>query len=348
MAPAVQAVAPAARAAAASPAQGAIAEPPSEPRVVPAVAATAADVAKERLPTAEPATAAEASHAEPNVVEARDNAPSPAPERARPALDGTTPELGPHSLVPSHVDPETGLETATFRPRRVWHLLLAAAAVLAVAGTWLGLRSHGAQPRIVAATSSVAPHAPARATTAPAPPIPPPPPSVVDSSAAAVPAPTASSGLAASFASAMSGKTDAVSVTVHLSPAGASLFRHGERLGADEVTVDVPRGTKVTLVAQLDGYLPRAVVLDSSSKHVNVVLARPSVKAARAAAPADDAPTSTAAFNPSDTTPPANSATSPTPAASPSTAPSSTTKPAAPAATGSSRHWDPSDDLSPL
>ncbi|HVJ21207.1 MAG TPA: hypothetical protein VM686_37605, partial [Polyangiaceae bacterium] len=80
--------------------------------------------------------------------------------------------------------------------------------------------------------------------------------------------------LADSFKTALSETADTIAVTVHISPSDAAVFKDRQRLGQGEVTVNVARGTKITLVAQLDGHTPRTLVLDGSYNSVNIVLSR--------------------------------------------------------------------------
>jgi hypothetical protein len=95
-----------------------------------------------------------------------------------------------------------------------------------------------------------------------------------------------SSGLADSFKAALSNTPDAVSVAVHVSPPNANVFKYGQQIGTGDVTVNVVPGTKTTLVARLDGYLPRTVVIDGTSKSVNIALRRPEASRATVAQPA--------------------------------------------------------------
>jgi hypothetical protein len=84
----------------------------------------------------------------------------------------------------------------------------------------------------------------------------------------------ASPGLADSFKAALSDTPNATQVTVRVSPSDASVFKHGRHLGKGVVTLDLAPRTRTTLVAQLDGYTPRTVVLDGSNTSVNIVLNR--------------------------------------------------------------------------
>jgi hypothetical protein len=118
--------------------------------------------------------------------------------------------------------------------------------------------------------------------------------------ATAAPAPSSAPAAVAEPAkSTVSASSNTVSVTVHVSPPGAAVFKYGERLGAGEVSVDVVRGTKLTLVAQLRGYLPRTFVIDGTNNSVNIVLRAPESAPARAAESSEGASKSVAGDTPS-------------------------------------------------
>jgi hypothetical protein len=272
-----------------------------------------------------------------NAVSALEAAVSP------PSLPRDWPEAGTDTLRPSHVDPSPAFSAEavqSFRPRPPWKALLAAAIVALAGAIALAVRSGNSEPPPIAASPPPKPIA--TLSRAPAPP----PPAVTAPPAPEASAAPAGSGFAASFASALSGSAaDSVAVTVHVSPAGAAIFRHGERLGADEVTVNVPKGGKTTLVAQLEGYLPRSIVVDSTTKSVNIVLSRPD--ASRAAfAPAaakvgatpskSDEPTPTRASQAAGT--PTGSGDAPKDSSGAKAAPSK------PSSTGTAE-WDPSSDV---
>lgn len=63
-------------------------------------------------------------------------------------------------------------------------------------------------------------------------------------------------------------------MTVHVSPPNAVIFKRGQRFGTGAVTIKVVRGIKTTLVARLDGYLPRTFVVDGTYSSVNIALSR--------------------------------------------------------------------------
>jgi hypothetical protein len=295
---------------------------------------------------AEPAVAV-AIEPEPVVAERKPLESASAPSGAVPAFAASQAtitssavgrESDVHSLVPSHLDSSPAIDAEAFRPRRPWRVLLAAAGVVAAIVLGLAIRSRSSDA--VDGASAVAPH-PTQTQAARARPAPPP---------AATPAPTPEAP-APSAAPATPSATDgdATSVTVHVSPAGAVLFRHGERLGIDEVTVEVPRGGRMTLVAQLDGYLPRSVVIDTSTKHVNIVLSRPLPTGGKVArSPTSSGAAAEAAAVYPDPATPSQSPSEGHAASAPTAAPPSE-KPAAPAAPApSARQWEPKDDLSPL
>jgi hypothetical protein len=228
---------------------------------------------------------------------------APAADRATNALEASLRppsisagwrEANQDTLRPSQVDPPPALSS---RALRVWpRKTLLAAAIVALAGViWLVKSSTSSEPDTVAALPTAAPTVePSRAPTA----LPPEavrPPSTAAASATPVTG-GHPSGLVESAKSALFGTEDTVSVTVHVSPPTAVVFKQGQRFGAGEVTVDVVRGTKMTLIARHDGYLPRTFVVDGTYNSVNITLIRPSsagVAVARAK-PAQSADTAAA------------------------------------------------------
>jgi hypothetical protein len=171
------------------------------------------------------------------------------------------------------MDALTASSVPEFRPQRPWRALLASGIVASAGLIWLVRSSTTSEPDTVAALPPARPlAAPSRTPAAVAP-------------ATAVPVPTTeatgtnatksnSAGFTDSFKSALSGTSDMILVAVHISPPDALVFKSGRRLGTGDVTVNVVPGTKTTLVAQLDGYTPRTVVLDGTNTSVNIVLRR--------------------------------------------------------------------------
>lgn len=82
-------------------------------------------------------------------------------------------------------------------------------------------------------------------------------------------------------------------MAVHVSPPSAVVFKRGQRFGTGRVTVNVVRGTKMTLVARLDGYLPRTFVVDGRYNSVNIVL-QPAQEAAIVSPAVADTPSDSA------------------------------------------------------
>jgi hypothetical protein len=220
----------------------------------------------------EPATEAPASSTAPSTLEVSQRPASTSPE---------WPEAAQDTLRPSHVDLLPARSSRAFRiPRRS---TLLAAAVVALSGViGIVVSSLGSEPETIAALP--APALEVKPTRLPvAPPEPAiPPPSTAEARAASGTSGNPS-GLVESAKVALAGAEDTVSVTVHVSPPNAAVFMRGQHFGTGEVTVKVLRGTKMTLFAQLDGYLPRTIVVDGTSKSVNIVLKRP--QSVRAAAP---------------------------------------------------------------
>ena len=209
-----------------------------------------------------PAEAPPASMAT-NALEATPSPPSIATEWR---------EVDPDTLRPSHVDLPPELSSRGLRmPLR--RTLLAAAMVALAGAIWLVTSATRSEPNVAAALPTPAPTV--KPTVAPAAPPPaaisPPP------TAAASATPVTSgqpAGLVESAKSALLGTEDTVSVTVHVSPPNAVVFKQGQRFGTGEVTVNVARGTKLTLFARLDGYLPRTFVVDGTYNSVNIALTR--------------------------------------------------------------------------
>jgi hypothetical protein len=228
-------------------------EPPKAP---PAAATLAAAVTPATEPLAPMMTT--------NALEASLR-PPPVPAEWRDATHDT--------LRPSHVDPPAELSAAAFRAQKPWRALAAAAIVVLVGVIWLVASSISSESDTVAALPPASPkQAPSRAPAALSRQ------AVKQSStttATVTPATNPNpSGFADSFKSALSGTADATPVTVHVSPPNAVVFKYGQRIGTGEVTVNVARGTKTTLVVQLDGYLPRTVVVDGTNASVNIVLSQ--------------------------------------------------------------------------
>jgi hypothetical protein len=234
-----------------------------EPAIAPvAEAAPAIDLAPA---VDESATEAPASSTAPSTLEVSQRPVSISPER---------PEVAQDTLRPSHVDLLPARSSRAFRiPRR---RTLLAAAVVALSGV-IGIvaSSIGSEPEPIAALPAPALEVkPTRLPAAPPEPAAPPPPSTAEARAASVTSGNPS-GLVESAKLALAGAEDTVSVTVHVSPPNAAVFMRGQHFGTGDVTVKVVRGTKMTLFAQLDGYLPRTIVVDGTSKSVNIVLKRP-------------------------------------------------------------------------
>jgi hypothetical protein len=103
----------------------------------------------------------------------------------------------------------------------------------------------------------------------------------------------------------------AVAVTVKTVPAGAVIFRAGQRLGTGVVEVSVERNGKQRLTALLDGYIPSNFALDGSRDTVTVVLKRASRPRSAPVQPSDspfiesnqDSTTATTATTATATTP---------------------------------------------
>jgi hypothetical protein len=187
-----------------------------------------------------------------------------------PSISAEWREAGQDTLRPSQVELPPPLSTRAPRlpPRRI----LLAAAIVALAGViWLVASSTRSKPDTIArAPTAVQIVRPARAAaTQLAAAIKPP--STAATPATSSPAP----GLIESAQSALLGTEDTVLVAVHVSPPNAVVFKGGQRFGTGEVTVKVVRGTRTTLFARLDGYLPRTIVVDGTKTSVNIALSRP-------------------------------------------------------------------------
>jgi hypothetical protein len=250
----------------------------------------------------EPAPAAKAPPAiRSNTLEVL---PSPA------SVPAQWPELISDTLHPSQIDAPPAYAVPEFRspgPRRA----LLASGIFACAGLiWFVGTSAQSEPDNVAELSP--PRALPAAARTPA--------AVMPAAVVAAPVPAtqaveaqAANTNSAAVSSALSAASEPSPVTVHISPSDAVVFKYGRRLGTGDVAVDVAPGTKITLVAQLDGYTPRTVVLDGSNKSVNIVLSRVQTRRATATSSASkangagesaDSPTSSAPdpshYNPYD------------------------------------------------
>jgi hypothetical protein len=80
--------------------------------------------------------------------------------------------------------------------------------------------------------------------------------------------------LQSAFAQALSATPKTVTVTVHVTPKGSIIFEHGRRIGMNTVQVNVEHGEKKRLVALMDGYAPRRIVVDDSAENMDVELTR--------------------------------------------------------------------------
>ena len=152
-------------------------------------------------------------------------------------------------------------------------LLAAAAAIVAfVSVILIVVSSSKSEPVAVAAPPPAAPKAkPTPATVAP--------PTVVRPSgtAEATGAPVTSGqrpGLVESAKSALVGTENAALVTIRVSPPNAVVLKRGLRLGTGTVTINVARGTKTTLSAQLYGYVPRSFIVDGENSSIDIDLSR--------------------------------------------------------------------------
>jgi hypothetical protein len=189
-----------------------------------------------------------------------------------PSISAEWHEPGQDTLRPSQVELPSPLSNRARRipPRRI----LLGAAIVALAGViWLVASSTSSRPDTIAtvptAAQMVRPSRAAAAQLAAAVKLP------STTKAAATPATSAhAQGLVDSAKSALLGTEDTVLVAVHVSPPNAVVFKGGQRFGTGEVTVQVVRGTKTTLFARLDGYLPRIIVLDGTKTSVNIALIR--------------------------------------------------------------------------
>jgi hypothetical protein len=201
-------------------------------------------------------------------------------------------------------------------------VLVGSAAALVVASVaWSQFASRGEH----SAARNPAPvperHTPERAPERPNPEPVPSPATPVTNEVASTPAPTLEGALGTSLEKAVT----TVAVTIRTVPAGAVIFRAGERLGTGVVEVSVERKLKQRFTALLDGYTPSNFTLDGSRDSVTVVLRR-APKRRAAPAPESDSPYGEPSAD-SNAVPASAPTAAPAPAAAP--APESTT-PAAP------------------
>ncbi len=178
-------------------------------------------------------------------------------------------DAGSDTLRPNQLDALPADPVAAFRSRKPWAALIAVGVAASVGLIWLAASSTSSAPVTLAdlpptGVMAAASQAPAALLPAVIPPAP--------TKTTATPAASNSSGLSDSPKTAPSATVDTTQVTVRVSPSDASVFKYGKRLGKGTVTVDIAPETKTTLVAQLDGYRPRSVVLDGSNTSVNIVL----------------------------------------------------------------------------
>jgi hypothetical protein len=92
--------------------------------------------------------------------------------------------------------------------------------------------------------------------------------------AASASANPAGADLQSAFAQALSETPKTVTVTVHVTPKGSIIFEHGRRIGMNTVQINVEHGEKKRLVALMDGYAPRRIVVDDSAENMDVELTR--------------------------------------------------------------------------
>ncbi len=225
-----------------------------------------------------------------------------------PSVPSEWPDSGNDTLRPSQLDVLPAASAAdsdsvvAFRPRRPWLALIPVGVAAGIGLIWLVASATPSAPVTIAEPPKANP-------TAPPSPVPASPPPAVAPAASTAPSGTLatsnSSGFADSFKAAVSDTQDtrrdppsaaATQVAVHISPSNASVFKYGQLLGSGDVIVNVAPGTKVTLVARLDGYMPRTLAVDGSNTSINIALKRSEgATAARKVAPKADGP---AGFNP--------------------------------------------------
>jgi len=186
-------------------------------------------------------------------------------------------EAAPDTLGPSHFDLRPALSSRAPRmpPRKT--LLAAAAVIVALLGVIVIVTSSTkSEPVALAAPPSPAPTvkttpAPAEPPTAVRPP----------ATAKATAAPVTNGdplGLVESAKLALFGTENtenAVLVTIRVSPPNAVVLKRGLRLGTGTVTIKVARGSKMTLSAQLYGYVPHSFVVDGENNSISIDLRRP-------------------------------------------------------------------------
>jgi hypothetical protein len=238
------------------PASPVLAQAAPKPATVPGPeAAPAIDVVS---PVDVPATEAPAAVVATNTFEASPSAPSITTEWR---------EAAPDTLRPSHVDLPSALSRRALRVPARRTLLVAAIVALAGVIGWVA-SSTRSEPDTVAALPPAAP-------TLQPPPAPAAPQAAARPPSTAAPATSGHpSGLVESAKSALYGAENSVLVTVHVTPPNAVVFKHGLRFGTGTVTLKVARGTKTTLFARLDGYVPRTFVVDGEHSSVNIALSR--------------------------------------------------------------------------
>jgi hypothetical protein len=259
-----------------------------------------------------------------------------------PSIATAWPEAGQDTLRPSYVEPPPALPGRAFRLQTPQRALLVAAIVASLAGViWLVVGAAGSEPATLAARPSAAP-----AVMRVPPPAASPLAAVSPPSTAAAAAQPVTTGepadLLAAVKSGLSDSEDAVPVTVHVSPHNAVVFNQGQRFGTGTVTLNVVRGTKTTLVARLDGYVARTVVVDGTYSSVSIALKRPksAARPAQDAIPARDA-------EPSESDSNESRAVNGTPSEGTSASRSEPNKPSPPVSTGS-QNSDPIVDVEPL
>jgi hypothetical protein len=181
------------------------------------------------------------------------------------------------TLRPNQLEARPASSVAMFRGHSPWPALIAVGIVACIGLIWLVVSPTSSAPNTVAelpqarpmAAPSPAPvaHAPAAITAKPR----------GETTATSV-ANNDSAGFADSFKAALgdapANTAATIPVTVRISPPDAFIFKSDRRLGRGSVTVNIAPGTKITLVAQRDGYMPRTLVLDGNYNSVNIVLKR--------------------------------------------------------------------------
>jgi hypothetical protein len=173
-------------------------------------------------------------------------------------------------------------------------------AVMFLAGAMRAMREEPTAAKPSARPTSTAENIPVQAPAPPLDPVPAAVPSVVaqaDPLTEDTAAPPASAAEpAASTSGEPAGSGDTIRVMLRSAVAGAKFYRYGKQVGMNSVMVELAPGEKRAFEVDLQGYVPRKVIVDGSRSEVVVILPRiseapdPGVSGAASSSPNQAAP----------------------------------------------------------